>query len=332
MPGYETFYGLHEPPFALSADPKFFYHSTPHDQVAQRLLTAIRDHEGLVLLTGDMGTGKTTLCRVVTEQLDRRTLTSFVSDHVASGEALLKRMLVDFGVMSPEEGAPDRSMTGENLNDALRSFADSLASLDASAVVIVDDAEALPAPVLDRIRTLLDGGSGSNRLQVVLVGQPSLARLLAGPDHRAIDARVAVRAHLAPLPADEIEAYVVHRLAAAGGTSRAQFTDDALAYLHALSRGVPRVVNLLCERALVRGYEHAATIIDRDLVDLAAEDLDVGLPQSPLARALTMTVAVVGFVLCVAIGAAAAAWVFHDAVTRTIARWESTHAASPRAR
>jgi general secretion pathway protein A len=320
---YESFYGLSEPPFALSTDPRFFYHSRPHDEVAQHLLSAIRDREGLVVITGDIGTGKTTLCRVVMDQLDRRTLTSLVGEPFGSAEAWLKRILVDFGVMSAEES--DRPTPAESLNAALRSFAGSLASLDASAVVFVDDAHGAPPQVFDRIRALCDAGGASNLLQVVLVGQPSLTRRLERPEHRDLKARVAVRAHLTPLPPDEIEAYVVHRLVAGGSNPRLQFSDGALEYLYALSRGVPRVVNLLCDRALVRGYERALSTIDRDVVDMAAEDLDVGLPQPKGARALTMTAAAAGLMVCLAAGGAAAAWVLHDAVQRTMVRWDLTH-------
>src|SRR5262249_56812786 len=132
---YEPFYGLHEKPFALSTDPRFFYHSTPHDAVSQRLLTAIRDREGLVVLTGDIGASKTTLCRTVFEQLDRRTLTSLVDDPFISGEELLKTVLADFGVMSRDELAHGPFATRHGLSTTLQAFVESLAPLQAGAVV-----------------------------------------------------------------------------------------------------------------------------------------------------------------------------------------------------
>src|SRR5262245_47924604 len=137
--------------FALSSDPRFFYHSTPHDETSQQLLTAIRRHEGLVVLTGPFGAGKTTLCRTVVEQLDRRTLTSLITDPFVSGEELLKQILEDFGVMSRDELAHGPLATRHELSTTLQAFVESLAPLDASAVIIVDEAQNLPPDVFDQV-------------------------------------------------------------------------------------------------------------------------------------------------------------------------------------
>jgi general secretion pathway protein A len=333
-PSYLAHYGLCDAPFALSTDPKFFYHSTPHDRVAQRLLTAIRNREGLFVLTGDIGTGKTTLCRAVIEQLDRRTLTSFVSDPFVSAEELLKTILADFGVMSREELARGPFATRHDLSTALQSFIESLAPLQASAVVIIDEAQNLPSDVLEQVRILSDTGSESGLLQMVLVGQPGLIALLRRREHRSIDQRVSVRCELEALPDDEIGEYVGHRLAVASTATSVparaahpQFTGDAIDLIAHLSLGLPRVVNLLCDRALARAADASARSIGVDLIEIAAEDLDIGEAPSAVRGALRLAAAVIAFVLLALLGAASAAWVFHEAAGRSLTIWKAVPAA-----
>jgi general secretion pathway protein A len=317
-----AFYGLHDPPFELSSDPRFFFHSTPHDHVAQQLLTAIRNREGMAVLTGDEGMGKTTLCRAVMEQLDRRTLTSLVTDPFISGEGLLEKVLADFGVMSQDELSRGPNATRDDLSSTLKSFLESLAALDAAAVVIIDDAHELPRDVLELICRLSEPGSRPAPPQIVLVGKPSLRALLQRSEHRRLNERVKVWCHLGPLPEDELGAYLVHRLAVAGNAPRVRFDDSGLAYLHRISKGVPRVANLVCDRALVRGFEASAHLVDRALIQKAEADLNLGRPRSASRSVLALMAAGVLFVLLVLAGGAAAAWVFQDAVSRGITRWE----------
>lgn len=317
---YETFYGLTEKAFALNADPRFFFHSTPHDAASQRLLTAIREREGLVLLTGAPGVGKTTLCRAVVEELDRRTLTSFIADPFVSGEELLTQILVDFGVLSPDEGA--RGAHGrQELSTALHSFIESsLAPLDASAVVLVDEAQNLPPDALEQVTLLCEAAEASTHLQVILIGQPALNDLLRRAEQKHLHQRVNVRCVLEPLPREEVADYALHRLALAGTGLRVDFDDAARARLYELTGGVPRTLNLLCDRALARGYDASASMITAPIVDAAARDLDLAPPLSVRGRTaqLVIALAVAVFVL---IGAATAAWVFRDTVTRSIQRW-----------
>jgi type II secretory pathway predicted ATPase ExeA len=317
----EAFYGLDEEPFSLTTDPRFFFHSTPHDAVSQRLLTAIRKHEGLFVLIGETGAGKTTLCRTVVEQLDRRTLTSFVTDPFVSGEELLKTVLADFGVMSRDELARGPFATRHELSTTLLSFVETLAPLEASAVIIIDEAQNLPPDVIEQVRILADAADASSLLQIVLVGQPSLAALLRRPEQKALHQRVTVRATLDPLPPDEIGRYLSHRLGVAGARPRVTFDEPALERVFRLSRGVPRVINLLCERALARGHEASAGVIDAAIVEAAAEDLDLGEAGSAARAVATRAALIVALAVCVLLGAGVAAWVFHDAVSRAVAAW-----------
>jgi len=323
-PTYETFYGLNEKPFGLSTDPKFLYHSTSHDQVAQELLTAIRRHDGLVLVTGELGVGKTTLCRVIVEELDRRTLTSVVLDPPTSIDDLLQTVLVDFGVISREDlaRAPQAATRG-TLTATLKSFLESLNSLQASAVVIIDEAQHLPVDVLQQIPTIAEAGDQSRTLQVVLVGQPTLTAMLKRSELRLLNEEVAVRSHLGPLAADEIVGYVMHRLGVAGNSPRVDFDDGAMARVHELSDGIPRVVNLLCDRALSRGFETSASVIDAALVDAAAEDLDLGPTVSEARGLVRWLLAAFALVALMSVGAGGALWVFRDTVARTLVQWEN---------
>lgn len=320
---YETFYGLDEKPFSLSTDPKFLYHSASHDQVAQELLTAIRRHDGLVLITGEFGVGKTTLCRAVTEELDRRTLTSVVLEPLTSIDDLLRTVLVDFGVISHDDLArAPQAATREALTATLKSFLASLNSLQASAVVIIDEAQQLPVDVLQQMPTIAEAGDKSRTLQVVLVGQPTLTAMLKRSELRLLNEEVAVRSRLGPLAADEIVGYVMLRLGVAGRSPRVDFDDGAMARVHELSGGIPRVVNLLCDRALSRGFEASASVIDAALVDAAAEDLDLGQNVSEVRGLVRWLLAAVALVALMCAGAGGALWVFRDTVTRTIVQWE----------
>ncbi|HEX7139445.1 MAG TPA: AAA family ATPase [Vicinamibacterales bacterium] len=308
--------------FALSTDPHFFYHSTPHDSACQQLLTAIRRHEGLVVLTGAFGAGKTTLCRTIVEELDRRTLTSFITDPFVSGEELLKQILADFGVLSRDELARGPLATRHELSTTLQAFVESLVPLDASAVVIVDEAQNLPPDVFDQVRMLCEAAETSARLQVVLVGQPALTERLRRPENKSLHARVAVRCSLDPLPQDEIADYIAHRIGVAGTHSAVKFDDVAVARIFALSHGVPRMVNLVCARAMARAQDASTTVISETLVDTAAGDLDLRVPRSGSSTVVGL-VGVAAIVLSVLVGAAAAAWVFRDAVDRAVGQWRS---------
>jgi type II secretory pathway predicted ATPase ExeA len=319
---HETFYGLTEKPFSLSTDPKFLYHSTAHDRTAQALLTSIGLRSGVMVITGQFGIGKTSLCRAVLEQLDRRTLTSFLVDPFLSVDDLLETLLIDFGALSRDDLAAGTHPSTHQLRATLHSFLASLASLQASAVVLIDEAQNLPVPVLEELRALAEISDGQRLLHVVLVGEPELLSLLKRQDLRPLNEQVAVRSVLGPLAADELAGYVTYRLAVVGGSPLVEFSDAALPRIHEVTGGVPRLVNILCDRAMARGFEASASVIDVVLVDAAATDLDLSAPRAETAAALRLALASVAFVLLMLVGAAAALWVFGDDVQRAIVQWE----------
>jgi type II secretory pathway predicted ATPase ExeA len=320
---YETFYGLTEAPFSLSTDPKFLYHSTAHDRTAQALLTSIGKREGVVVITGPFGIGKTSLCRAVVEEIDRHTLTSFLVDPFLSVDDLLETLLIDFGVLSRDDLVPGSHPSTHQLRVTLKAFLGTLASLQASAVVLIDEAQNLPVSVLEELRTLAEIGDGQRLLHVVLVGDPELLSLLKRRDLRPLNEHVAVRSVLGPLAADELPGYVKHRLTVSGGL-RVEFSDAALARIHELTEGVPRAINLLCYRAMARGYEASANVIDVALVDAAATDLELSAPVVVVkaSPALRIMLAGVTFMLLMLVGAVGALWVFRDDVHRAVVQWQ----------
>jgi type II secretory pathway predicted ATPase ExeA len=283
---YEDFYGFAEKPFSLTPDPKYLYRSQSHANAFDLLQYSIRRREGFVVVTGDIGTGKTTLCRALLEQVDRTTFTALVLNPFLSEEDLLKRILLDFGVISREE-LKARTLTAvskQQLIDAINDFLLGLIPLKASAVLIIDEAQNLPLQVLEQIRILSNLETDKEKLlQIILVGQLELQTLLRSPELRQLDQRVSIRYELKPLDAETVAAYVAHRLTIAGGSASVAFTAKALAEVHRLSGGIPRLINLICDRALLGGFSLQINRITDEIVRQAAASLDLQPPGvSPL--------------------------------------------------
>jgi general secretion pathway protein A len=276
---YEPYYGLKEKPFSLSADPKFLFKSPAHAPAFDELLNGIRRREGLITLTGEIGTGKTTLIRSVLQNLDRRTFAAFVPDPFVSREDLLKMLLVDFGVVSIADLKRLAGASRPDLSYPLYEFLDSLVPLQAFAVLILDEAQNLPLPLLEEIRILSDLEGREKLLQVVLVGQPELRSHLKMPEMRQVNQRVSVRCELAPLSRDGVVGYIAHRLGvAAEGQSRVEFSDAAIDAVFQASQGTPRLINLICDRALHRGFVARVDRIEPGFVWDATADLGLETP------------------------------------------------------
>ena len=281
---YESFYGLKEKPFSLSSDARFFYHSRAHAPAYQDLLASIRRRESLNALTGDIGTGKTTLCRAVLKDLDRKTFSAFVPDPFVSREDLLKVVLMDFGVLSVDDVTSGRlkDASRTELSYLLYEFLDTLTPLQAFAVVIIDEAQNLSVPLLEEIRILSDSDGRERQLQVVLVGQLELRDKLKLPEMRQVDQRISVHCSLEPLASGAIGAYITHRLEIAGGSpDRVRFSTGAVETLYRVTGGVPRLINRICDRALHHGYLRRAGTIDEHMLDAAIEDAG-HFPTEPL--------------------------------------------------
>ena len=281
-PIYEAFYGLTDQPFAITTDPKFFYLSASHQQAFGELLNGLRRREGMLLLTGETGTGKTTLCRAVLESLGSRTFSAMILNPYMSGAEVFRIVLRDFGLVSPEDLRRGTLVNADvpQLLDTIETFLRSLVAIDSHAVIVLDEAQSLTPQVLDQIRLLTALEKDNRRLvQVVLCGQPALLETLQSDPMRALNERITRRVTLAPLGASEVHAYIQHRLAIAGGMHSVTFGPDATAVVADLSRGLPRRINMLCDRALEEGRFDGVTVITPDLVKRAARA--VGLQALP---------------------------------------------------
>jgi type II secretory pathway predicted ATPase ExeA/cell division septation protein DedD len=240
------------------------------------LVAGIRRREGILALMGEVGTGKTTLCRAVLQALDRRTFAAFVPDPFLSREDLLKTLLVDFGVVSVDEIRSGRlkGASRTDLSYPLYDFLASLQPLKAFAVVMIDEAHNLATALLEEIRILSDLEKNHEKLlEVMLIGQPELQERLASTEMRQLSQRVSLRCELVPLAPDEVKAYIAHRLTVAGNDGRVEFTEQAVECLATASSGIPRVLNLICDRALLKAAWSGTSIVNAEHVVWAATEL-----------------------------------------------------------
>ncbi|MDQ3069561.1 MAG: AAA family ATPase [Acidobacteriota bacterium] len=282
---YERFFGLREPAFALTTDPRFHFKSASHRTAFDELRRGLERDEGFLLLTGDTGTGKTTLSRAVIDSLGGRTFSTIITNPAVADAELLRVILRDFGVVSREELRRGKfeAADAQHLLETLESFLRSLAPLGARAVLVVDEAQGLAPRTLEQIRVLGNMEMDGRRLiQIVLSGQRRLETTLAADDLSQLNQRISRRVRLEPLSQEETEQYIGHRLRVAGGEAQVGFTPEAIALVHRRSRGVPRAVNLLCDRALNEARADGAATVAAEHVKRAAKALDTGLTGEPI--------------------------------------------------
>jgi general secretion pathway protein A len=299
LTAWEKFYGLSTRPFSLTPDLRFAFNSQSHSRAFEQVTEALRRREGLIVVTGEIGTGKTMLCRTLLETFEARTFLSVILDPALTVDELLLQVLADFGLLGRGESGkvvPIPGATRHQLVTTLQQFLASLIPLNAHAVVMIDEAQQLDPSVLEQIRLLSNFETDQSKLlQIVLVGQPNLDQLLGRSDMRQLSQRIARRCELYPLSDAEVHEYVRRRLAVASeppagsGSERpsidiwarpttALFTTGALDLVARVSAGIPRVINTLCDRALEVGFERQARTLDEAIVSAAAERLKLPTP------------------------------------------------------
>ena len=293
--GYERYYGLVEPPFSLTPNPRFLFESRSHSAAFEQVTYALRRREPIIVVTGEIGSGKTMLCRTVLEKLEPRTFISTVTDPLLDADDLLTQVLDDFGVL-PNDRTQLAKANRHDLIRTLEQFVKSLASLKAHAVIMIDEAQHLRPEVLEQIRLLSNFEDDENRLlQIVLVGQPNLEEALSRPEMRQLEQRITRRHRLEPLGPEEVRQYIERRLAVAHGRHDGDafsndaippvsFTPDAMQLISLLSQGLPRVVNVLCDRSLEFGCEEQQAVIGRDTVVKAARALKISARTAARSR------------------------------------------------
>ena len=267
---YLSHYGLAEPPFAITPDPRFVFLGERHRDALAHLLYGIGQggSGGFVQLTGEVGTGKTTLCRLVLGQLPADVRIALVLNPKQTPLELLESVCAELQVPQATRRRSLKTQVDALNEYLLQAYADGL-----RVVLMIDEAQELSRELLEQVRLLTNLETDTQKLlQIVLIGQPELRETLARPGLRQLAQRITARYHLTPLQPAETAAYLRHRLSVAGA-SAFPFEDKAVARLHALSGGVPRLLNVLGDRALVAGYVHGRQRVDARLVDLAAAEV-----------------------------------------------------------
>lgn len=265
---YEKFFYLTETPFNITPDPKFLYMSKKHQEAMDLLMFGIVQRKGFLMLSGEVGTGKTTICRALLEKFDSKISSALILNPLLSDIELLKSINEDFGLHVD-------TLTMKEQLDALNSFLIDKAKNNGNAVVIFDEAQNLSQKTLEMIRLLSNLETEKIKLiQIILVGQPELREKLELPELRQLNQRIIVRCHLESLNLEETKAYVFNRLAIAGGKGNIKFTSSALKSIYGSSAGIPRLINIICDRTLTAAFVAGKRVIDRDIEKKAADELN----------------------------------------------------------
>jgi len=273
---YEDYFGLKDLPFNITPDPKYMFFSKKHLEAFSCLLYGIESRKGFIAITGEIGAGKTTLCRVLLEEMKGRAKTSIILNPNLSGTELLASIVQDFGV-------PVSSRNKKKCFDGLNRFLLDEFKKGYNVVLIIDEAQDLKARSLEQVRLLSNLETTSHKLiQIVLVGQPELRTMLKSESLKQLRQRIGVWYHLTTLDQDEVTRYIAHRLRVAGWEYDVTnlFDQDALDCVYEFSGGIPRLINILCDRALLGAYARGLKMVNRDLI----EESNVELEGVALAR------------------------------------------------
>ena len=253
---YNDFYNFKEHPFNLTPNSRFFFASEKHTSALDSLSYAINQRKGFVVITGEIGSGKTTVCRTLLSRLDRHTHVALVTNTHLSSKDLLMTVLDDLGIEC-------KSSSKAGLLSRLNTYLIDQLKLDNNVVLIIDEAQNLKPSVLEEIRMLSNLETETEKLiQIILLGQPELKQKLALSRLEQLRQRVSVYYHLSPLGERETREYVLHRLKVASGSDRKYLTDGALEMVYKFSQGVPRLVNQICDSAFLTGYVDGSQVID----------------------------------------------------------------------
>jgi general secretion pathway protein A len=284
---YQQYFGLAEAPFSIAPDPRYLYLSQRHQEALAHLLYGVGGDGGFVLLTGEVGAGKTTVCRCLLQQIPASCDVAYVFNPKLTVEELLSTICVEFGIACPPGNA------------SIKVFVDCINAylLDAHAqgrhtVLIIDEAQNLSAEVLEQMRLLTNLETSERKLlQIILLGQPELAQMLDRPELRQLSQRSVARYHLGPLSKSEVAAYVRHRLEISGA-QHPLFPAALMGRVYRLSGGVPRVINVLCDRALLGTFVQGKERVDRKTLAQAAREVFHRVPQRSLVRPLLVVLGV----------------------------------------
>jgi general secretion pathway protein A len=265
---YRQFFGLKEKPFNITSDPSFLYLSRVHKEAFAHLIYGIKERKGFLEITGEIGAGKTTLCRALLNHLDINTKSAFIFNSTLPDMQLFQTILEDFGV----------SVGRKTKASMLRQFNNFLLeelSRNNNVVLIIDEAQNLKASVLEELRILSNMETEKEKLfQMILVGQPELREKLNSPNLKQLRQRIGVRFHITPLSSGEISEYIYHRLKVAGSDGKISFSEDALDIIYKYSGGIPRLINTVCDKALLSAYVAETKYIDSAIIEKCVREIE----------------------------------------------------------
>jgi len=265
---YEKFYGFRERPFEITPDPKFLYLSESHKEALAHLTYAVRERKGFTVVTGEVGTGKTILVQTLLSKLDGNTKTAYLFNPMMGSTDFLHYICQDLGLKSQKKSK------GQYLFQ-LHKFLMSCYSKNETVVLIVDEAHKLDPKLLEEVRLLTNLETSKNKLlQVILIGQPELSEIMEKPEFRQLKQRVSLRYHVQPLNKEDTKKYVRKRLRVAGTFNLNIFTPKALNKIYRYTKGIPRLINIICDNALLMGYATDQKVIGRKIVHEAIKNLD----------------------------------------------------------
>jgi general secretion pathway protein A len=268
---YLQYYGLREPPFDLTPNPRFLFFSAKHREAYNHMLYGIREHKGFVQLTGEVGAGKTTLCRAMLKELGDEFATALILNPVLDPAELVRAIATEFGFST-------KAMSHLEVLSALNQLLVDLLIRGKDAVLVIDEAQDLTNELLEQIRLLSNLETDSRKLlQIVLMGQSELRDRLNDHRLRQLRQRITVRFHLRPLNRGELLPYMLHRLKVAGSNGAPNFTVGALWRIFRYTEGIPRLVNAVCDKCLLAGYVHKRKTVDFGLAGLAIRELEGGI-------------------------------------------------------
>ncbi|MGH7263766.1 MAG: ExeA family protein [Candidatus Rokuibacteriota bacterium] len=280
---YLTFFGLREKPFNVTPDPKFLFLTPGHREALAQLVYGVTERKGFIVLTGETGTGKTTLLRALLQRLDSTTAVAFVSNTTLDFDGILEYMLEDFGIAKAGQ-SPAQRIVG------LNNFLIERQRAGQNSVLILDEAQNLDPRTLERVRLLSNFETVSDKLlQILLVGQPELRDKLQLPELRQLKQRIGLRSVIPRLTEPEVGHYIRTRLRIAGASDRALFSDRAVNRIAGYTAGIPRLINVVCDHCLLIGYAERKRRIDRDVVDQSVKYLEDGMPTRPRRQRRTRT-------------------------------------------
>ena len=266
---YCKFFGLKEKPFNTTSDPAFFFLSNKHKEALAHLHYGVTQRKGIMLLTGEIGTGKTTLCRFFLSGLKKNVRTAFILNPRFSETQLLESIVVDFGIKSAGKGKFE-------LIRGLNNFLLKESAKGNNVVLIIDEAQNLKPELLEQVRLLSNLETEKEKLlQIILVGQPELNERLGLYGLRQLRQRIMVKYHILPLEGQEIDEYIKHRLKIAGlKKDRIDFSQEAIATISAFSSGMPRLINMVCDRALLSAFAKETAKIEQAIVNQCLDELN----------------------------------------------------------